>query len=100
MWGERRPPGRASREAAPAAILVAVWRQQLLDGEATLYIANTRRLVASTPAMTAEAALRVAEAAELVKVGGRPRVQWQRQGGVREGCTARGCGPARTHTHT
>ena len=41
---------------------------------------NKRRLLASTPAMTAEAALRAAEAAGLVKVGGPPRVQWQRPG--------------------
>ena len=39
-----------------------------------------RRLLASFPAMTAEAALRAAEVAELVKVGS--HVRWQRQGGV------------------
>ena len=43
---------------------------------------NKRRLLASTPAMTAGAALRAAEAVELVKVGGRPRVH---SGSGREG---------------
>ena len=42
--------------------------------------AHKRRLLASAPAMTAEAALRAAEAAELVKVGS--HVRWQRAGGV------------------
>ena len=44
--------------------------------------AHKRRLLASAPAMTAEAALRAAEAAELVKVPSIRSVQWQRQGGV------------------
>lgn len=48
--------------------------------------AHKRRLLASAPAMTAEAALRAAEAAELVKVPSIRSVQWQRH---REGCTAR-----------
>jgi len=46
--------------------------------------AHKRRLLASAPAMTAEAALRAAEAAELVKVGS--HVRWH---SAREGCTAR-----------
>ena len=48
--------------------------------------AHKRRLLASAPAMTAEAALRAAEAAELVKVYPPSEAS---SGSGREGCTAR-----------
>ena len=55
----------------------------VVTAEGRSLVSLRRRLLASSTAMTAEAALRAAEAAELVKVGS--HVRWQRQGG----CTAR-----------
>ena len=52
----------------------------VVTAEGRSLVSLRRRLLASSTAMTAEAALRAAEAAELVKVGS--HVRWQRQGGV------------------